>query len=129
MLQLCKIVTRLSQGCGNCARWSQTCRVVKTLRDGYEVVIEIEKLLSTSKSQSYLKGYKNKTQPLYKLSMKHQAILIKSTKGFYLCDGSLIKCFNSRNDKLQYPNMISTNFWKLSFITTLHSRRLYCNAL
>ena len=61
--------------------------------------------------------------------MNHQAILIKSTKGFYLCDGSLIKCFNNRIDKLQYPKMVSINFWKLSFITTLHCRRLYCNVL
>ena len=38
-----------------CARCLQPCRVVTTLHDGCEVVVEIVKLHSTSKS------YKNKT--------------------------------------------------------------------
>ena len=50
--------------------------------------------------------------------MKHQAMLIKSTKCFYLCGRSLIKCFNNGIDKVQYPNMGFTNFWSVQVVTT-----------
>ena len=53
--------------------------------------------------------------------MKRQAILIKSTKCFYLCGGSSIKCFNNGIDKLQYPNMGITNFWSVEAIQSLHN--------
>ena len=52
--QPCCNFVRLSQGCHKvmtiCARCLQPCRVVTTLHHGCEVVVEILKLLSTSKS-------------------------------------------------------------------------------
>ena len=48
--------------------------------------------------------------------MKHQAILFKSTKCFYLCGRSLIKCFNNGIDKLEYLNMGISNFWSIEAV-------------
>ena len=52
--------------------------------------------------------------------MKHQAILIKSTKCLYLCGGSLIKYFNNGIDTLEYPNMGISNCWSVEAIESLH---------
>ena len=50
LLQLCKVVTRLSPGCGILyARCLQPCEVVATLYDDCEVVFHIVKVHSTSK--------------------------------------------------------------------------------
>ena len=59
LLQPCKVVTRLSPGCGILyARCLQPCEVVATLYDDCEVVFHIVKVHSTSKCcQSYLYGY------------------------------------------------------------------------
>ena len=57
--------------------------------------------------------------------MKHQAILITSTKCFYLCGGSLTKYFNNGIDKLQYPNMGITNLWSVEAI--YHICRIFCS--
>ena len=54
--------------------------------------------------------------------MKHQAILIKSTKCFYLYGGSSIKCFNNGIDKLQYPNMGIPNFYNVETMGTYETR-------
>ena len=52
--------------------------------------------------------------------MKHHTILIKFTWCFYLCGGTLIKCFNNGIDKLQYPNMGITNLWRVEATQPLH---------
>ena len=62
LLQLCKILTQgYHKVVAICARCLQPYRVVATLHDGYEVVVEIVKFCFTSKNYSYLKGYKKKT--------------------------------------------------------------------
>ena len=48
LLQLCKVVTTTRLYMAICARYSQPCRVVTTLHDSCEVVVEIVKLPSTS---------------------------------------------------------------------------------
>ena len=52
--------------------------------------------------------------------MKCHAILIESTKYFYLCGRSLIKYFikyfSNGIDKFQYPNMGITNFGSVEAI-------------
>ena len=55
--QPCYKLIRLPPGCG-----ILPCRVVTTLHDGCEMVVQIVKLIP--KCRSYLEGYKNKTQPL-----------------------------------------------------------------
>ena len=52
--------------------------------------------------------------------MKHQAMLLKSTKCFYLCSGSSMKFFYSGIDKLQCTNMGITNFWSVEALYNLH---------
>ena len=80
-------MTTLSQGYGNLSK------VFETLHDGCEVVVEIHNTTPFHKKMLKLLkglGYKNKTLPLYKRSIKHQAMLIKSTECFYLHVGSSI---------------------------------------
>ena len=54
--------------------------------------------------------YKEACMHIRATSVAYAGVRVKSTKCFYLCGGSLLKCFNNGIDKLQYPNMGVTNF-------------------